>query len=268
MRHLVWITVVIAAVLVAVIMLPAQISFHEELNQGVQAYKSANYESAAQHFRNAIALDSKNAVAHLYLATTYAVQYIPGVNSPENNHLADSAILEYEAVLQINPQSMDSMKGIAYLQLQSKKFDEAKVSFRKAIEIDPKDPETYYSIGVIDWTQAYSKRTLVFSKLRLSPEQSLINKAECWEVRSANESRIKEGMEMLTKAIELRPDYDDAMAYMNLMYRERANIQCSDPASYRSDMDAADHWVDMTMNIKKTKAEKYQKQTSQTVDPR
>ena len=268
MRNLVWITVVVAAVLVAVIMLPAQISFHEELNQGVQAYKAANYESAAQHFRNAIALDSKNAVAHLYLATTYAVQYIPGVNSPENNHLADSAILEYEAVLQINPQSMDSIKGIAYLQLQSKKFDEAKVSFRKAIEIDPKDPETYYSIGVIDWTQAYSKRTLVFSKLRLSPEQSLINKAECWEVRSANESRIKEGMEMLTKAIELRPDYDDAMAYMNLMYRERANIQCSDPASYRSDMDAADHWVDMTMNIKKTKAEKYQKQTSQTADPR
>ena len=34
---------------------------------------------------------------------------------------------------------------------------------------------------------------------------------------------------MLEKALELRPDYDDAMAYMNLMYRERADLQCDDP---------------------------------------
>ena len=267
MRHLVWIVVAVAAVSVAVVTLPAQISFHEELNQGVQAYKAASYDAAAQHFRNAIALNSKNAVAHLYLATTYAVQYIPGVNSPENNQLADSAISEYQAVLEINPQSIDAIKGIASLELQSKKFDEAKVSYRKAIEIDPKDPETYYSIGVIDWTQAYSKRMPVFSKLNLSPDQPLINKPECWDVQSANQAAIKDGMEMLTKAIALRPDYDDAMAYMNLLYREGANIQCSDPTSYRSDMDAADHWVDMTMNIKKIKAEK-QMQTARQPDPR
>jgi len=267
-RHFMWITVVVAAVCVAVIALPAQISFHEELNQGVQAYKAANYDAAMQHFRNAIALDSKNGVAHLYLATTYAQQYIPGVNSPENNHFADSAISEYQAVLQIDPHSMDSMKGIAYLQLQSKRFDEAKVSYQRAIEMDSKDPETHYSIGVIDWTQAYTKRMAVFSKLNLRPEQSLINKAECWEVRSANEAAIKDWMEMLTKSIELRPDYDDAMAYMNLLYRERANIHCSDPISYQSDLDAADHWVDMVMGIKKAKAAKYEKQAGEPATPR
>ena len=268
MRHVMWISVVVAAVLVAVILLPAQISFHEELNEGVQAYKAANYDAAAQHFRNAIAVDSKNAIAHLYLATTYAQLYIPGVNTPENNHFADSAIFEYRAVLEINPQSMDSMKGIAYLELQSKKFDEAKASYRKAIAIDPKDPETYYSIGVIDWTQAYSNRMAMLDKLHLSQDQSLISKAECWDVRSANEAPIKEGMEMLTKAIDLRADYDDAMAYMNLMYRERANIQCSDPTSYRSDTDEADRWVDMTMNIKKIKAEKQQMHAARPSGPR
>ena len=259
MRHLLWIGVVVAAVSVAVVTLPAQISFHEELNQGVQAYKAANYDAAIQHFRNAIALDSKNAVAHLYLATAYAQQYIPGVNTADNIRLADSAISEYQAVLQINPQSMDSMKGIGYLQLQSKRFDEAKVSFRKAIEIDPKDPETYYSIGVIDWTQAYTNRMAILEKLHLAQDQPFINKAECWEVRSASESAIKDGMEMLTNAIERRPDYDDAMAYMNLMYRERANIQCSDPTSYQSDVDAADHWVDMVMAVKRAKAAKSEK---------
>lgn len=263
MRHLMWIAIVIAAGLVAVTLLPAQISFHEELNQGVQAYKAANYDEAIQHFRNAIALDPKNATAHMYLATTYGQRYIPDVTSPENIRLAEEAISEYQAVLQIHPQSVDSIKGIAYLELMSKRFDEAKASYRKAIEIDPKDSESYYSIGVIDWTRAYTKRMGVLEKLHLTQDQPLINKAECWEVRSFSEAAVNDGMQMLTKAIELRPDYDDAMAYMNLLYRERANIHCSDPTSYRSDIDAADRWIDMTLAAKKAKAAKYEKQFTQ-----
>ena len=38
-----------------------------------------------------------------------------------------------------------------------KKMDEAKQYHHKVTELDPNDPETYYSIGVIDWTEAYQK---------------------------------------------------------------------------------------------------------------
>ena len=58
------------------------------------------------------------------------------------------------------------------------------------------------------------------------------------------------------KALELRPDYDDAMAYMNLMYRERADIQCDDPAARQADLKAADDWLDKNMATRKAKAEK------------
>ncbi len=60
----------------------------------------------------------------------------------------------------------------------------------------------------------------------------------------------------LDKALKLRDDYDDAMAYMNLMYRERADVQCDDPAARASDLKEADGWVDRTMATKKAKAEK------------
>ena len=243
-------------IVVVVVSLHGQGSLRDELDQAVQAYKAARYDEATQHFRNAIALDPQNVQAHLYLATAYAQQYIPGVDNAENNHLADDAISEYQTVLQIDPRSMDSMKGIASLHLQSKRFGEARSSYRKALVLDPNDPEIYYSIGVIDWTQAYTKRMPVFETLHLSQDQPLINKPECWQVRSANETFVKDGMEMLTKAMQLRPDYDDAMAYMNLMYREQANIQCSDPTSYQSDIQAADHWVDLVMATKKAKAAK------------
>ena len=54
---------------------------------------------------------------------------------------------------------------------------------------------------------------------------------------------IQEGIDNLNKALQLRPDYDDAMAYMNLMYRERADVQCDDPSARAADLKTADEWV-------------------------
>jgi len=75
----------------------------------------------------------------------------------------------------------------------------------------------------------------------------------CKEQNTAN---VQEGIDNLTKALQLRPDYDDAMAYMNLMYRERADIQCDDPAARSVDLKTADDWADKTMATKKAKAKK------------
>ena len=230
----------------------AQRNFGEELNLGTQAFREAKYEEAIRHFQNAVALDPQNVVAHLYLATAYAELYIPRVDSTENVRMAETAISEYQSVLKIDPHSLNSVKGVAYLHLQMKKFDDAKSYFRKATELDGNDAENYYSIGVIDWTQAYTIRMERREQLKLKPEQPLINVPECWDVRSSTEGVVKEGMEMIGKALELRSDYDDAMAYMNLMYRERADIQCNDPGSYASDLKAADHWVDV-ISTKKVK---------------
>jgi len=71
-----------------------------------------------------------------------------------------------------------------------------------------------------------------------------------------NGPAIQEGIDSLNKAISLRPDYDDAMAYMNLMYRERADVECDDLAARAEDLKTADGWVDKTLAAKKTKAEK------------
>jgi hypothetical protein len=46
------------------------------------------------------------------------------------------------------------------------------------------------------------------------------------------------------------------MAYMNLMYREKADIECDDAAGRTEDLKTADHWVDETLRVKKAKAEK------------
>jgi tetratricopeptide (TPR) repeat protein len=237
----------------------------DQLNKGVTAYKNAKYEEAIEHFQQAVTLDPTLLNAKMYLATAYAQQYIPGADTPENNQMAEQAIKQYQSVLDsphpAREQRVNSAKGIAYLYLNMKKFDEAKKYYRLASDADPNDPEPYYSVGVIDWTACYQPRMEERAKLGLKPEENLNpknkdQKKTCDELKVKNGPAIAEGIESLNKAIELRPDYDDAMAYMNLMYREKADVECADMAARAEDLKTADMWVDKTMATKKAKAEK------------
>jgi len=226
----------------------------DQLNKGVAAYKNARYEQAIENFKNAVALDDSLKNAKLYLATAYAQQYIPGVDSPENLQNATSAIDQYKSVLQQDPKNVNSIKGIAYLYLQMKKFEDAKDYYRKAVALDPNDPEAYYSVGVIDWTQAYQPRMEERAKMGLRPDEPLKDKKLCAKLRDENGNVIQDGLDNLNKAIQLRQDYDDAMAYLNLLYREKADRECDQPEQRASDLKTADEWVDKTMAAKKSQS--------------
>jgi tetratricopeptide (TPR) repeat protein len=236
----------------------SKLKARDQLNKGVQAYKNSKFEESIDHFQQAVTLDPSLVNARLYLATAYAQQYIPGLDTPDNNRNAEQAIDSYKQVLQVDPKNINSIKGIAYLYLQMKKFPQAKEFYKKASEADPNDPEPYYSVAVIDWTQTYVPRQEERAKLGMKPDDSLPakDKKVCAQVREKNTANVQEGIDNLNKAIQLRPDYDDAMAYLNLMYRERADIQCDDPAARAADLKTADEWVDKTMATKKAKAEK------------
>jgi len=233
----------------------------DQLNKGVSSYKNARYEQAIDHFQQAVSLDPSLINARLYLATAYAQQYIPGVDAEDNVRMANQAIDQYKAVLERDHKNINSVKGIAYLYLQMKKFEDAKSYYRKAIEMDPNDPEPYYSIGVIDWTQCYQPRMEKRAQLGLKPEEMLNVKNKdqknlCEQLNQSNGPLIQDGIDVLNKALQLRENYDDAMAYMNLMYREKADTDCDDPATRAADLKTADDWVDKTMAAKKAKAEK------------
>jgi len=236
----------------------------DQLNKGVKAYKDNHYEQAITHFQNAVNLDPALINARMYLATAYVSQYVPGIDSPDNLQTAQNAIDEYSKVIDANPsreQKVNSAKGIAYLYLNEKKWDQAKKYYRMASDLDPNDAEPYYSVGVIDWSQSYQPRMEERAKLGMKPDEHLSAKNKdqkklCEELKEKNSAVIQEGIDTLDKAIKLREDYDDAMAYMNLMYRERADIECDDEAARAADLKTADQWVDKAMQAKQARAAK------------
>jgi tetratricopeptide (TPR) repeat protein len=237
----------------------------DQLNKGVTAYKNAKYEEAIDHFQQSVALAPTYVNAKMYLAAALAQQYIPGLDSPDNNKNAEQAIEQYKNVLEMpnvpRDQRVNAAKGVASLNYTMKKFDEAKKYNHMVSDLDPNDPDPYYSIGVIDWAVCYQPRMEERAKLGLKPDEELSaknkdQKKACEELKVKNGPAIQEGIDSLSKAIQLRPDYDDAMAYLNLMYRERADVECDDLDARQKDLKEADHWVDQTLITKKAKAEK------------
>jgi tetratricopeptide (TPR) repeat protein len=236
----------------------------DQLNKGVEAYKNSHFEEAAQHFQRASELDPALLNAHMYLAGAFVAQYVPGADTPDNVHMAEQAIGQYQQVLDAKPsrdQQVTALSGIAGLYYNLNKFDLSKKYYRQVSDIDPNNPEPYYSIGVMDWASSYKPRMDKRNEMGMKPEENLNPKNKeqkkvCDELKAKNGPAIQEGIDSLNKAIELRPDYDDAMAYLNLMYREKGDVECDDLAARAEDLKTADGWVDKTLAVKKAKAEK------------
>ena len=224
----------------------------DELNKGITEYKAEKYPAAVEHFKYATELDPELPTARLYLATAYANQYVPGSQSEENLQVAEQAITEFQTVLEMEPNNLNSISGIASLYFQMKRWDDAKEFYKKQIALDPANPEPYYSIGVINWAQTYQPRMVERTRLNLPQEAPIRDAAVRQALAERNQPLVDEGMEMLNRAMELREDYDDAMAYMNLLYREQADLR-EDTAAREEDLKTADAWMDKSLEIKRAK---------------
>jgi tetratricopeptide (TPR) repeat protein len=241
----------------------------DQLNKGVQSYRSAQYDAAIEHFKNAVSLDPNLSVARLYLATAYAQQCVPGVDTPENTRNCNQGIQEFKNQLERNPGDIGSLKGIAALYFNMASgatktedklqfLDQSKQFHTEVIKSDPSDPEAYYSVAVIDWTEAYKARMDAKTGAGIRAEDPIKDKKLCADLQAKNQEKVQEGIEDLNKSMQLRKDYDDAMAYLNLLYREKADLECGDPQARTQDLATADDWVKKTMETRKAKAEKQQ----------
>jgi hypothetical protein len=70
------------------------------------------------------------------------------------------------------------------------------------------------------------------------------------QLEDQNGALVKEGVEVLEKAIQLKPNDSNAMAYLNLMYRQKADLE-PDAAAREADLKQADDWVDKSIAVRK-----------------
>jgi hypothetical protein len=234
----------------------------DHLNKGVQAFKNAQYPEAVEHFKTAVELDPAFPVARLYLATAYMQQYIPGSDSKENIQMADAAHDQFMKVLETTPKDKVAIASIASLYLNQKKWDDAQQWYEKLIAADPNNADAYYSIGFIAWSKWYPAYGTARANLGMKQEDPgpLKDKKVKEELKAKFLPVINGGLEALDKCLQINPEYDDAMAYENLLIRERADLMDSKD-QYDKEVKIADQWVDKALATKKIKAEKKSQST-------
>ncbi len=227
----------------------------DQLNKGVLSFKNGAYPVAVEHFKQAVALDPAYPVAREYLAMAYYMQYVPGALSEENERMAKMAEDGFMQVLSENPRNAVTMAYLAQLKFHQKKQDEAESWYRKLVDIDPANKTSFYTLGVIAWTRTFTPRMEKRAELGMRPDDPgpIKDKKAREELKARNLPIVESGLQDLQKALSLDPEYDDAMAYMNLLYRERADL-ADNAEAYKSDIAMADSWVDKTMQTKKVKA--------------
>jgi tetratricopeptide (TPR) repeat protein len=261
----------------------AKLQSRDQMNRGVQAFKNNHYAEAVKHFQQAVQLDPTNQNAQLYLATSYMIQWVPGAESPDNKKNYDAAQREFQKVLKEDPKNSLALADMASMAFQSATSDmnqEQKVaaleSARKwndrRIEVDPKDAEAYYYLGVIDYAEAFGplsaarvaeKCASATSKncLKADNPGPLPDKKVREDLKAKYENTINQGMDDLKKTLQYDKENEDAMSYINLLLREKALLSDT-PEQAKAESAEADDWMNKSLEVKRVKASRPQKPQS------
>ncbi len=232
----------------------ARLRANDQINKGVADFKSARYESATVHFQNAATIDPDNPNPRIYLATTYASQVVPGLKSPENDKLAQEALDNFRQVLDKDPNNVIALKQIASIDRSIGKIDESKADEKKVIALSPDDPEAYDTIGGVDWSITYKNALMALQGAGLQDKSDgnlKLPKAACDALTAKNAPLIAEGIKYLQKAVDLNPTYEEAMTYMSLLERRKADTECGNVDAVKADLSAADMWTQKAMGARK-----------------
>jgi tetratricopeptide (TPR) repeat protein len=237
----------------------------EVMNRGIAAFKGGQYREAVDSFQQAVSMNPNAVNPHLYLGTAYMSQWVPGAATPDNAALARSAETEFKRVLELDPINLTALASLASLSYNSatsltgeekmRKYDEAMDWYKRLATVSPTNKEAFYSMGVIAWAKWYPALMTARAALNMKPaDPGPLLSPQKDELKAHYSALLEEGIENLNHALLLDPQYDDAMAYLNLLIRERADLRDT-KAEYLADVAIADQLVQKTLDTKKMKAQ-------------
>lgn len=234
-----------------------------ELKQGNAFYQKEEYRQALAKFQRGLELDPSATFAWRSAGLTALALFRPGDPSPQNMQYAETAIDAFKKYLEDYPDNEKVREYLLTTLVQTKRFDEALAYLRE--QGDPNDPdvvraqvniliqagrydeawqlaqrmtgpnqaEVLYSVGVSAWDQAYRNPNLSY------------------EQRS---KMVDTGLEALKRALDVKPDYFEAMAYYNLMFREKAKLEL-DGTKRLEYVALADEWMKKALDLRKKQQE-------------
>jgi tetratricopeptide (TPR) repeat protein len=232
-----------------------QVKVPDNLNKGVQAYKNSKFPEAVTFFQTAVQLEpptrNPSVSGDRIHEPVHSRRGIAGKRPHGRERLQG-----IPGSLTLDPKDETAAAYIAKLYFDQKKLDQA----AEGTEADRRQSAKQGSLlhlGVIAWTQWLLPDREARNKMNMKPEDPgpLKDKKVRDELRAKWRPILDEGVANAQKALDIDKEYDDAMAYMNLLVRYRADLD-ETTEEYKKDNDEADAWVQKTLATKKMKAER------------
>lgn len=240
-------------------------------------YKAGRYEEAIRLYQQAEAIEPGEVRIKKFLAYAYMALYQPGSRHPKDVAAADNAIAYFKRYLAVYPQDQKVAQSLVTMYMNADRVSEAISYFKQYATEHPDDVQAVQSIAMLyakqgdfDATFNWQKRYIsMLEKATFQNAQERDNKlaeayytlgVTCWEKSYASPPELlpmarrleilNTGLTMLDKAMRLRRDYADAMAYVNLIYRQYAKYE-PDPAKQAEYTAKANEWLAKAVSARK-----------------
>ncbi len=208
-----------------------------EIKQANDFYYAEDYQQALDHYVLARQQDPTFPDLDRLIGYSHIGLFKPNDESPANQKHADMAIREIERYLKSRPEDEAAREALINLFLNANRTSQAIDYFRGYLKGHPADLAAVKSIATLyakqgDFAESinwYKKITLLDAK---NPEAFYTYGVVLYEKVAKDppadmEARLKliyEGREALTQALNLNPEYFEALVYQNLLYREEAKL--------------------------------------------
>jgi tetratricopeptide (TPR) repeat protein len=246
-----------------------KIKSKQEIKKGNEFLKAGQYQSALASYEEAMRLDPGETKLNKHIGLAYMGLYQPGSKHPKDLEYAQKAIDHLKTYAAAYPDDAKVREYLISMYLNAERFDDA-IDFYKneMLKRDPKDSKAMQSLAMLYFKKGDFDNGVLWLKKRLevegnNPEVYYLIGVQAWD-RSYNypdldpalrAKIVDEGMQALNKAVELKPDYFEAISYINLLYREKAKME-TDPAKKQEDIDLANKYLQQALDLRKQALEK------------
>jgi tetratricopeptide (TPR) repeat protein len=238
-----------------------------EIKEGNNAYQKEDYAGALAHYTLAKKIDASFPELDRMIGYCHIGMYVPDDKSPKNEAHADAAINELTLYLKKKPDDRIARDALINMYLNANRTSQAIQYFVNYLSNHPADLEAVRSVATLyakqgDFNESlnwYQKITLLDSK---NPESFYIFGVVCYEKVAKNppadpnekQAILDKGKAALQHAIDMKTDYFEAMAYLNLLWRQQALIDApKDPVKAQQDIAQADAIRNRAVDIIKAK---------------
>ncbi|HYO93997.1 MAG TPA: tetratricopeptide repeat protein [Polyangiaceae bacterium] len=259
----------------------AELRGRSHAREGNRLYKSGDYAAAIAEYTQAERLAPELATVVLNKGLACRQLLLPGSKGPETERgtrCALEAFARFKAIRPDDPRGeqlyvqtlfdTDSFEALLeryHRQLRSNPSDTAAVNaliqvysrkndWKNALEwmvrraeLEPRDADAHYAVGVFIWTTLFQKGGSA-DKAAFDPRvtDKQVQAVPLFGVDDiAGQERIRladRGIEHLQRALELRPNYREAMIYLNLLHRQKSFAFFERQDQWQASVDAAETW--------------------------